>query len=271
MSDLPDTKNLDLELAGGWLTVWLNRPQARNALSAEMIEELIAVLQAVRDDGNEGAVRGITFRGRGGVFCAGGDVKGFRAVFQGGGQSADDVAAASRRGGELFALVDSMPQVVVMLVEGAAVAGGLGMVCGGDVVVVTRDARFALTEARLGIPPAQIAAYVVRRIGLAAARRIMLTAAEFDGAGAQEIGIADFLANDADELETLEAVIRADVLRCAPGAIAVTKELARAAVHLDREAMTDLAARRFAECMLGEEGREGVAAFVEKRKPGWSP
>ena len=66
-------------------------------------------------------------------------------------------------------------------------------------------------------------------------------------------------------------MIRADVLRCAPGAVAATKELARAAVHLDAEAMTGLAARRFAECMLGEEGREGVAAFVEKRKPGWSP
>ncbi|MEJ2602301.1 MAG: enoyl-CoA hydratase-related protein [Gammaproteobacteria bacterium] len=268
MTQLPESKTLDLDLAGGWLTIWLDRPEARNALSAEMIGDLTGVLEAVRDDR---AVRGITIRGRGETFCAGGDIKGFRAVFQGGDQSEADVAAASRRGGRLFGLIDSAPQVVVMLVEGAAVAGGLGMVCAGDLVVVTREARFALTEVRLGIPPAQIAPYVVRRIGLAAARRIMLTASEFDGAGARDLGIADFLANDADELETIEAVIRADVLRCAPGAIAATKELARAAMHLDAEAMTDLAARRFAACMLGEEGREGIAAFIEKRKPAWTP
>lgn len=268
MEKLPDTKEIQLQSEAGWLTIWLNRAEARNALTAEMIGELRSVLSAVRDDRE---VRGITLRGRGGVFCAGGDVKGFKATFQGGGQSVEDIAASSRRAGELFRLINTMPQVVIVLVEGAAVAGGLGMACAGDVVVVTRDARFSLTETRLGIPPAQIAPYVVQRIGLAAARRIMLTATRFDGSDAKALGIADFLANDSAELETLEAVIRADVMRCAPGAIAVTKELALAATRLDAEAMLDLAAQRFAECMLGDEGREGVAAFVEKRKPRWAP
>lgn len=267
MSTLPSTTEIETQTDGGWLTIWLNRPEARNALSADMIEELLAVLGEVRDDRG---VRGITLRGRGGVFCAGGDVKGFKAVFQGG-QGAAEVAAASRRGGELFARLNSMPQAVLMLVEGAAVAGGLGMLCAGDVVVATRDARFSLTETRLGIPPAQIAPFVVQRIGLAAARRIMLTAARFDGNDARALGIVDFLAADAAELETLEAVIRADVLHCAPGAIAATKELALAATRLDAEAMRELAGERFAECMLGEEGREGVAAFLEKRKPRWAP
>ena len=176
--DLPQTDHLIADLQTDWLTIWFNRPEARNALSAELIAELRGVLEAVHDDR---AVRGITLRGKGGVFCAGGDVKGFKAVFQGGEKSWDDVARASRDAGELFDLLDRMPQVVVMLVEGAAMAGGLGIVCGGDVVVVTAEAKFALTETTLGIPPAQIAPFVVQRLGLKTARRLMLTAAQGSG------------------------------------------------------------------------------------------
>jgi isohexenylglutaconyl-CoA hydratase len=268
MSALPDTRLTELQLDGGWLTVWLNRPDAANALSGELVAELMAVLSAVADDRG---VRGITLRGRGGVFCAGGDLKGFKASLQDPDRAADGIAEASRRAGALFARLDTMPQVVVMLVEGAAMAGGLGMVCAGDVVAVTADARFALTETRLGIPPAQIAPLVVRRIGLAAARRIMLTGAQFRGEEARALGIADYVAESVAELELLEADIRAAVLRCAPGANAVTKELVLAAGQLAPEAMQEVAARRFAECLLGEEGREGIASFLEKRKPRWAP
>ncbi len=265
MAALPRTEHVLTDLAGGWLTIWLNRPEARNALSSEMAEELFSVLQAVRDDRS---VRGITFRGKGGVFCAGGDIKGFRAIMQA--QSVETVTAFSRRAGELFHLVNEMPQVTVMLVEGAAMAGGLGLACAGDVVAVTRDARFALTETTLGIPPAQIAPLVAQRIGLAAARRIMLTAASFDGSEALRIGIADFVADDAAGLEAIEACIKASVSRCAPGANAAAKEILLAAPGLGRDAMLDFAAQSFARAMLGEEGREGIAAFLEKRQPRWA-
>lgn len=266
MPTLPQTQNLLLEEGGGWLTVWLNRPEARNALSNEMADELLAVAEAVRGDRS---IRGVTFRGKGGTFCAGGDLKGFRAIAEGG-QGRDEVAAFSRRAGELFHAVNELPQVTVMLVEGAAMAGGLGLVCAGDVVAVTADARFALTETMLGIPPAQIAPLIVQRVGLAAARRIMLTAARFDGAEALRLGIADELVGDGDGLAAFEATVRASVGLCAPGANAVTKELVLAAARLPREEMLDRAAAGFAECLLGEEGREGVASFLEKRKPRWA-
>ena len=268
MGTLPDTEYTELQGDGGWLTIWLNRPDAANALSRELIEELIAVLSAVAEDGG---IRGITLRGRGGVFCAGGDLKGFKASLQDPEHAANGIVESSRRAGALFARLDTMPQVVVMLVEGAAMAGGLGMVCAGDVVVVTEDARFALTETRLGIPPAQIAPFVVRRIGLAAARRIMLTGAQFRGEQALALGIADYVADDAAQLASLEAGIRADVLRCAPRANAVTKELVLAAGSQAPEVMQEIAARSFAECLLSDEGREGIASFIEKRKPRWSP
>lgn len=267
MTALPETTALELELADGWLTVWLNRPEAANALSADLIAELDSVCEAVTADVG---VRGITLRGRGGVFCAGGDLKGFEAALRHGAGSAERIAATSLRAGRLFERIDTLPQVVVMLVEGAAIAGGLGIVCAGDVVIVADDARFALTETRLGITPAQIAPYVVRRIGEPAARRLMLTGARFSGAEAHALGIADFVGAGTAGLEALEAGVRDDVLRCAPGANAVTKALVRAAGRLEPAAMQQLAAERFAECLLSDEGREGIASFVEKRKPRWA-
>ncbi|MCC6001482.1 MAG: enoyl-CoA hydratase/isomerase family protein [Pararhodobacter sp.] len=266
MTDLPRTEHLDLDLQHDWLSVWLNRPDSRNALSAGMAAELRAVAAALRDRPD---IRGVTFRGRGGTFCAGGDLKGFRALMQEGVAHAD-VAAFSREGGLLFHEVNELPQVTLMLVEGAAMAGGLGLACAGDVVAVTQDAQFALTETMLGIPPAQIAPLIVQRIGLSAARRIMLTGARFDGVGAQALGIADHLAADAAGLDAYEAEIRAAVRRCAPGANAVTKQLVLAAPRLGREAMLDTAADGFARCLLGDEGQEGVRAFLEKRKPVWA-
>ncbi|MFC3228970.1 enoyl-CoA hydratase/isomerase family protein [Marinibaculum pumilum] len=267
MTELPKTETLLLARDGAWLTIWFNRPEARNALSQELTGELVAVLQAVRGDRS---IRGITLRGKGGTFCAGGDLKGFKSNYQGGEQGVAEVAASSRAGGEMFDLINEMPQVVVILVEGAAMAGGLGMVCTADVVAVTADAKFALTETTLGIPPAQIAPFVAQRLGLRTARRLMLTASRFDGAEAGRLGLADHVVDDAAGLEAVEAEVRKQVMRCAPGANAVTKEILLATRHLDRPAMLDFAADGFARCMLGEEGREGIASFLEKRKPAWT-
>jgi isohexenylglutaconyl-CoA hydratase len=260
-------ETLELERQDGWLTLWFNRPEIRNALSAQMVTDLSDALDAIE---KEPEIRGVTLRGRGGVFCAGGDLKGFDSVAQ---DSATELAAvvkSSRDGGTLFARLNSLPKVVIALVEGAAMAGGLGMVCCADVVAVRSDAQFALTETTLGIPPAQIAPFVVERTGLRTARRLMLTAARFTGADALALGLADFVAEDAAALATIEAELRRQVLRCAPGANAATKELLLATRHLSGPDMLDFAASAFARCLLGEEGREGIAAFLEKRKPAWT-
>ena len=271
MSTLPKTENILLEHRAGWLTIWFNRPDNRNALSKELTTELKAVLNAVRDDR---AIRGITLRGKGGVFCAGGDLKGFRNNYQGGGQgggqSVDDIAASSRQGGQMFDLINEMPQFVLILVEGAAMAGGLGMVCCADAVAVTKDAKFAMTETAIGIPPAQIAPFVVQRLGLRTARRLMVTAHRFDGKEAGRLGLADYVVEDAAGLDQIQADMHAQVMRCAPGANAVTKAIVLATRHLDRDGQLDFAAKGFAECMLSDEGREGVASFIEKRKPVWA-
>ena len=258
---------LQIDREAGWLTIWLNRPQARNALSEEMVEDLLAVLHDVAPDRT---IRGVTFRGKGGVFCAGGDLKGFAELARGEANALAAIEQASLRAGELFAAIHALPQVTVMLVEGAAMAGGLGMVCAGDLVAVTRDARFAFTEVTLGIPPAQIAPYAVARLGGRQARRLMLTAARFDGLKAGEIGLADAVVETVEALGLFETSIRKSVMRCGPEALAATKDVILKSGHLSGDAMRTHYAKSFAACLASEEGREGVAAFIEKRKPRWA-
>ncbi len=267
MTTLPDTKALILEPRGSVLTIWLNRPEARNALSAEMVDELGAVLDATRDDRR---LRTIILRGKGGFFCAGGDIKGFKSDLQGGAPDRDDVARGNRSFGDLMIKLNEQPQAVIILVEGAAIGGGLGLACVGDVTIVTRDARFRLSETSLGIPPAQIAPFVTERVGLTQARRLMLTGARFTGEEAVHYGIGHILAEDAADLEAKLAQVLEQIALCAPGANAVTKGIVFETTRRPRPQALDFASRGFADCMLSEEGREGVAAFVEKRKPSWA-
>lgn len=250
----------------GWLTIRLNRPDARNALSEEMVSELTMALRAAAADD---ALRGVTLRGEGQVFCAGGDLKGFQSIFQAGNDE-NAVARANESGGELFTLINELPKFVLILVQGAAMAGGFGMACAADAVAVTRDARFALTETALGIPPAQIAPFVAARLGLRTTRRLMLSAARFEGEEAQRLGLADYVADDIAGLDAIEAEVRKGVKRCAPGANAITKDILLKTRTLSGADMRAYAGRGFAKAMLSDEGREGVASFIEKRKPRWN-
>ena len=244
-----------------WATLWLDRPDVRNAMNDAMIDGMMAAFERVAADPS---IRGLTLRGRNGVFCAGGDLKAFTAYQA---RPHADVAAFNRRIGTMLDAFNRLPVTTVVLVEGAAIAGGLGLMCAGDVIATTPDAKFSLTETMIGIPPAQIAPFVVARAGLSTARRIMLTGARFDGLEAARIGLAD---EATDDLDAFEAHVRKGVLRCAPGAIAATKALILESGGLSRDDALDRAADSFATCLLSDEGREGVASFLEKRKPDWA-
>jgi isohexenylglutaconyl-CoA hydratase len=265
MTGLQKTETLELELKQGWLTIWFNQPDNRNALSDALVAELGDVLKNVRDDRT---VRGITMRGRGGVFCAGADLKNFKDNFQ---QSGDRAAIIRMSSGaaEIFDLVNTAPQVVIVLVEGAAMAGGFGLACCADVVLCESGARFAMTETAIGVSPAQISPFVIQKLGYAIGRRLMLTAARFDGTKAHELGFADFIADDVPGLEAIEMQLRKQVLGAAPGAVAATKELLGQISGQPREKVIRLAAENFADRMVSDEAREGIASFFEKRKPNW--
>ena len=266
MPSLPETDTLELDFQRGWLTIWLSQIEKRNALTDELRSDLHAVFDAVRSDRE---VRGITLRGRGGVFCAGGDLKHFKSDFQTR-ASMDEIKVMSRDAAAIFDQVNEAPQVVVALIEGAALAGGFGLACCADVSICAEDARFAMTETSLGLTPAQIAPFVIQKLGYATGRRLMLTGARFDGKQAQELGIADFAGSTVEELEAIEARIKTQVLRCAPGAVAETKKLLREMQGRTRSEIIELAATNFAERMKSEEAIEGIGAFFSKQTTSWT-
>ena len=263
MTTLPETQTLALDLEQGWLTVWFNQPERRNPLTDEAVEDLAAVIAAIKDQRD---IRGMTIRGKGGFFCAGGDLKGFNAVASG---ATEESLRMSRRIGYVLAELNALPQVTVAVIEGAAMAGGLGVACCCDVTIGMSDAKFGFSETRIGITPAQIARYVLQKCGYSTGRRLMVTAARFKGDEAGQLGVVDFVADDADALADLETKVKRDVLECAPGAVAACKELIIGMPATPDSGKVEFAAMNFSGCLQGEEGKEGVASFVEKRKPNW--
>lgn len=261
---LPAVENLLLEPRGDTLVIWFNRPETRNALSSAMADELAAVLEAL-----PGApYRFVVLRGKGGAFCSGGDLKMFRNVFQAG-MPRDEIVAFNADFGRMMVAIRQLPQLFIVAIEGAAMAGGLGIACLADVVVTTADAKFALTEVTLGIPPAQITPVVIARIGASQARRLLLTAQRFDGVEAHRLGFAHFVEPDLEALESRLQSVLSDAHRGAPGAIALTKQIISATEDLEGPELVQFAAERFADAMLGDEAREGMQAFGEKRKASW--
>lgn len=269
---LADARTLRLRMADGVLHVTLHRPEARNAMDAVMVEELGAVFAAIESRRD---IRAVVLRGAEGHFCAGADL---RAVMAGGLRKpaegeADPVTVMSRSFGTLLRAVGRAPQVVVAVLEGAVLGGGLGLACVSDIALAHEAAAFGLPETTRGLPPAQIAPFVVERVGLTAARRLCLTGARFDGVEARRLGLVHETFADAAALETLLAETLHQVLQCAPLANAMTKEIVLSVGdrNMDMDAVLDLAAARFTAAARGAEAAEGITAFMQKRTPSWAP
>jgi len=269
MTELPSCKSLLLHREGARLHITLNRPEMRNALTGEVVLELLAVVEYLEQSRDIGTV---VLRGAGGTFCAGGDIKGFMASFNtpppAPGER-DPIALQNRRFGAFLARFDALPQTIVLVIEGAAFGGGLGLACIGDAVISMADARFAMSETGLGIVPAQIAPFVAARIGVPQARRLALTGMRFDGREAGRIGLVHYVCEDEAALEITLAKVLKEIGRCAPGANAATKRLLLASRTTPLDVLLDQAADAFAAALRGPEGREGVTAFVEKRPAAW--
>ena len=263
MTALPACQTLLLELHNAVLHITLNRADCRNAMSLQMVSELRAVLAAVRDDRQ---VRALVLGGAGGHFCAGGDLKDMANARA---QGADAYRELNRAFGALLEEAQNAPQVLICVLQGAVLGGGFGLACVSDIALADHQAQFGLPETSLGLLPAQIAPFVVQRIGLTQTRRLALTAARFDGLEAQRLGLVHFVEHDPQALaERLDAVL-VDVLRCAPGANAATKALLLASTEQPLGPLLDQAAEWFSSAVTGSEGIEGTLAFVQKRKPNW--
>ena len=258
---------LRTERQGGFLFLTLDDAATRNALSPEMVNELRAAFEAATaDDG----VRAVVLRGANGTFCAGGSMGSFQKSQQtemSAGEP-DPIAANNRRFGEFMTALANFPKVLVVAVEGAAMGGGFGLACVADVLLARKDAKFALSETSLGLVPAQIAPFVVARIGQSETRRLALSGERIDAAEALRIGLVNLVGADATGLEAALVAVLGGIGRCAPGANAATKKLIAQCAALPLAQVLDHASEMFARQMRGE-GGEGVAAFRDKRDAAW--
>ncbi len=254
--------NLATERHGPVLLLTLDRPEVRNALSLTLREELSAALTEAAGDAS---IRVVVITGRGPAFCAGVDLDELAASA---GQPPAAALADSRALADLFRQIIDLPQPVIAAVNGAAVAGGAGLVNACDIALAAASARFGYTEARIGFVPAIVAALLVRQVGDKAARRLLLGADLIDATEALRIGLITEVVPD-DELlaRALDAAGR--LARNAPGSLAVTKELLSRLHGLELDAAIDLAVTANASRRSAPELAEGVRAFLEKRAPSW--
>lgn len=247
----------------------LNRPEARNTMSAGL---LAALRQALADAAGNPQLRALVLRGAGGHFCAGGDLKSMMAGGVGAATDAgeDPIAAMNRRFGLLLREAEQLPQVLITVLEGAVLGGGLGLACVSDIAFARVDAQLGMPETTRGLPPAQIAPFVVTRIGLTAARRLALTGATLSGLDAQRLGLVHAVFDDEAGLAALLETELAAIRRCAPQANALTKSLMLKVGQQDMDSLLDEAAAAFSASVRGPEAAEGLSAFLEKRPAAWS-
>ncbi|MCF8209786.1 MAG: enoyl-CoA hydratase/isomerase family protein [Rhodoferax sp.] len=263
------------EQSGAVLYVTLNRPDSRNAMSLAMVSELRQVLaQAEASAGQVSAVRVVVLRGAGGHFCAGADLKDMaaarmRAMAKPAGDASDPIAQVNAEFGQLCVAYAQTPLAVVALLEGTVMGGGLGLACVADVAIASDTANFRLPETSLGVVPAQIAPFLVERLGYSQAKRLAVTGGRIDAATALRLGLVHSAVATAELQSALDQVL-SDILACAPGALAATKSLLeRSRLQAPQDLVADAAAL-FSRAAQGSEALEGMTAFLQKRKPQWA-
>ncbi|MGA8050292.1 MAG: enoyl-CoA hydratase/isomerase family protein [Burkholderiales bacterium] len=245
-------------------TVTLNRPDVRNAFDDALVGELAATFKLLDDDDD---VRAVVLAGNGPAFCAGADLNWMkRMAGYGYEQNLHDAMGLAL----MLQTIDRMRKPTVARVHGPAYAGGTGLVAACDIAIGTPDAKFCLSEAKLGLSPATISPYVVRAMGERAARRYFLTAEVFDAEEAYRIGMLSGLVPAAALDAAIDGLLK-HLLAGGREALAKIKDLIRAVASggIDDDMIADTA-KRIAEIRVSPEGREGIASFLEKRKPSWA-
>ena len=269
LESMPDGARSDAVLLevtpGGAATVTINRPGKKNAFDEETIAALHDRFETLRVADH---VRIVFLTGAGGAFSAGADMAWMKraALFTEADNREDALALA-----KMLKALHDLPQLTVALVDGPAFGGGAGLVAACDLAVATGTASFAFSEVKLGLTPATISPYVIEAIGPRNAKVLFATGRVFRAADALKWGLVQEVVPDASAFETIKTVLAGAMQACAPGAVADAKQLVRdvAGAPINDDLLHDTA-RRIAGRRVSEEGREGVAAFLEKRKPNWA-
>ncbi|MTI16058.1 crotonase/enoyl-CoA hydratase family protein [Rhodobacteraceae bacterium RKSG542] len=248
--------------ANGITTITLNRPEKHNAMNALMMDELCNAAETLDQDDK---TRVVILAASGETFCAGGDLRWMQA------QAEEDrngkMKEASRLAGMLKRL-DAMKKPLIARVHGNAFGGGIGLLSVCDIVVASSGLKFALTETRLGLIPATIGPYVVRRMGEGKARQVFMNAKVFDTERAHDLGLVSIVADP----QALEHAVLAEAkafFACAPGAVADAKALCQHLARTQPEGQIEHSINMLADRWESEEAQNGISAFFGKRKPDW--
>jgi isohexenylglutaconyl-CoA hydratase len=243
------------------LRVMLNRPKLANAMNLKMVNELMAVMEKVEKEN----YRILIISGGNGNFCAGGDIKDMQSA----GTDKQSLIELNRAFGHMITKANHLPCAVICALEGAVLGGGFGLACVSDLAIALEKTLFGLPETSLGIIPAQIAPFVVQRIGLTQTRRLALFGNRIKAQEAMNLGLIHQVVENTEQLEAeINKAIKL-ALKCAPQASQVTKALIHSVDKQDLASLLDQAATNFADAVMGE-GREGGAAFMQKRLPAWA-
>jgi methylglutaconyl-CoA hydratase len=250
---------LETDVRGvAWIT--LARPERKNAFDAELIAELAGALGRV-----DPAARAVVLASEGDTFCAGADLAWMKSMVDYGvEQNLADSAALAR----MFAALDDLPMPLVARVQGAAVGGGAGLVAVADIAVASTEATFGFTEVRLGIVPAVVSPYVVRKIGPGHATALFVSGIRFDARRALEIGLVEAVETP-EELDAKLALYLDAIVAGGPNAVRAAKRLVREVAGRPAAEVRDLTVRRIAEIRVSAEGQEGMRAFLERRGSRW--
>jgi methylglutaconyl-CoA hydratase len=252
---------LTLEREGEVAIITLNRPERRNAISTEMIEELLAALDETESSG----ARVVILTGAGKAFCSGMDLEGLRAIAS---QTPEEHLQDSRRMAKMFRRVYSFPLPIIAAVNGAAIAGGCGLATLADFTLAVPEAKFGYTEVRIGFVPAIVSVFLRRQIGEKRARDLLLSARVFDAAEAQAMGLVTRL-EPAEKLLEAAKELAATLVAFSPASLARTKRVLLGSQDEEMERDLQAAIHENADIRSTADFREGLSAFLEKRTPQW--
>ena len=256
-------QTLAVDRSSGRVDVRLQRPDVRNAFDAQMIQELTRVFESLATDPT---IRVVVLSGEGSVFSAGADIQWMRASID---LTEEQNRADAAEMARMFSSISNAPFPVIIRAHGAAMGGGAGLVCAGDMTVASEDCIFSFSEVRLGIIPAVISPHALEKIGPGEARRWFLTGERFDANTAQRIGMVHEVASSED----LDAVIDRWVKALhdgGPEAIRSAKRLIREVLQAPLDQVTDLTSRRISEQRATTEGQGGLKAFLDRTPPPWN-
>lgn len=243
--------------------VCFNRPEVHNAFNSEMIRELDGVFDKI---GADKSICVVILTGNGKSFCAGADINWLREIV---GYSFEQNLEESLELAEVLHKIYALPKATIAMVNGTAIGGGTGFLSVCDIAVASEEAKFGLSEVKIGLVPAAISPYVIHRIGEKNAREYFLTGERISAQKASEIGLVNRVVSQAKLKETVEETANR-LLTSGPEAIASCKELIYRVPRMSFEEARTYTARVIANLRVSEEGQEGMTAFLEKRKPSWA-